>query len=59
MAIERIQDFSSLLEAPSPAVLTTYRKNRTAATSPVWYRFNGGWFEIVIAENDVKLQLGL
>jgi hypothetical protein len=56
VAIERIQDFSSLLEAPSPAVLTTYRKSGTAATSPVWFRFTGSWFEIVIAENDVKLR---
>jgi hypothetical protein len=56
VAIERIQDFSSLLEAPSPAVLTTYRKDGTAATSPVWFRFNDGWFEVVIAEDDVKLQ---
>jgi hypothetical protein len=51
-----VQEFSSLLEAPSPAVLTTYRANGTAATSPVWFRFRDGCFEVVIAENDVKLR---
>ena len=51
-----MQKFSSLLEAPSPAVLTTYRKDGTAATSPVWFRFHDGCFEVVIAENDVKLR---
>jgi hypothetical protein len=56
VAIERMQNFSSLLEAPSPAVLTTYRKDGTAATSPVWFRFHAGCFEVVVAENDVKLR---
>jgi hypothetical protein len=51
-----MQKFSSLLESPSPAVLTTYRKDGTAATSPVWFRFHDGCFEVVIAENDVKLR---
>jgi len=36
--------------APSPAVLTTYRKDGTAVTSPVWFRFRGDTFEVVIAE---------
>jgi hypothetical protein len=46
----------SLLEAPSPAVLITYRKNGEASASPVWFRFHDGHFEVVIAENDVKLR---
>ena len=49
-------EFDSLLQAPSPAVLTTYRKDGTAVTSPVWFRFQGDSFEVVIAENDVKLR---
>src|SRR5436190_13472733 len=51
-----MQKFLSLLEAPSPAVLTTYRKDGTAVASPVWFRFRDGCFEVVIAENDVKLR---
>ena len=33
------EGFESLLEGPSPAVLTTYRKDGTALVSPVWFRF--------------------
>ncbi len=51
-----MQEFSSLLEAPSPAVLTTYRGDGTAVTSPAWFRLRDGCFEVVIAENDVKLR---
>ena len=51
-----MQAFSSLLEAPSPAVLTTCRQDGSAATSPVWFRFHDRCFEVVIAENDVKLR---
>ena len=46
----------SLLEAPSPAVLTTYRKDGSAHTVPVWYRWTGEAFEVVIAKGDVKLR---
>jgi PPOX class probable F420-dependent enzyme len=46
----------SLLEAPSAAVLTTYRKDGSANVSPVWFRWAEGAFEIVIAEGDVKLR---
>ncbi len=46
----------SLLEAPSPAVLTTYRKDGSANVSPVWFQCNDGTFEVVIAEGDVKLK---
>jgi PPOX class probable F420-dependent enzyme len=45
----------SLLEAPSPAVLTTYRKDGTAAVSPVWFRWADDRFEVVIAKGDTKL----
>jgi PPOX class probable F420-dependent enzyme len=45
----------TLLEAPSPAVLTTYRTDGSAFVSPVWFRWAGGVFEVVIAEGDVKL----
>ena len=51
-----IEAVRSLLEARSPAVLTTYRKDGSANTSPVWFRFSAGAFEIVIAEGDVKLR---
>jgi PPOX class probable F420-dependent enzyme len=46
----------TLLEAPSPAVLTTYRKDDSAQPTPVWFRWHDGAFEIVIAEGDVKLR---
>src|SRR4051812_41364947 len=46
----------SLLEEPAPAVLTTYRRDGSAATSPVWFRFNGDAFEVVVAAGDVKLK---
>jgi PPOX class probable F420-dependent enzyme len=43
------------LEGPSAAVLQTYRRDGTALVSPVWFRFAGGVFEVVIAEDDIKL----
>lgn len=46
----------SLLDGPSPAVLTTYRQNGTAVVSPVWFRYHDGAFEVVIAEDDVTLR---
>jgi PPOX class probable F420-dependent enzyme len=49
-------DISSLLAAPSPAVLTTYRTDGSALVTPVWFRHRDGAFEVVIAEGDVKLQ---
>jgi hypothetical protein len=51
-----MREFASLLEAPSPAVLTTYRKDGTAVASPVWFRFRDDTFEVVIAEGDLKLR---
>jgi hypothetical protein len=51
-----VDDVASLLQAPSPAVLTTYRKDGTAAVSPVWFQFRDNAFEVVIGEDDVKLR---
>jgi hypothetical protein len=45
MAGEWIERVRSLLEAPSPAVLTTYRKDASALDSPVWFRRNDGAFD--------------
>jgi PPOX class probable F420-dependent enzyme len=53
---EWIEDLGSLLDAPSPAVLTTYRQDGSALVSPVWFRWHERAFEVVIAEGDVKLQ---
>jgi hypothetical protein len=49
-----LDEVRSLIEAPSPAVLTTYRKDGSALTTPVWFRFYDGAFEVVLAEGDVK-----
>jgi nitroimidazol reductase NimA-like FMN-containing flavoprotein (pyridoxamine 5'-phosphate oxidase superfamily) len=51
-----VEPVRSLLEAPAPAVLTTYRKDASAHTVPVWYRWTGEAFEVVIAKGDVKLR---
>ena len=51
-----IEGVRSLLEAPSPAVLTTYRKDASALVSPVWFRWNDEAFEVVIAQGDLKLR---
>ena len=51
--IERVR---SLLEAPAPAVLTTYRQDGSAFVTPVWFRWLDGAFEVVVAEGDVKLR---
>jgi PPOX class probable F420-dependent enzyme len=48
------QGVASLLAAPSAAVLSTYRRNGSVLTSPVWYRWTGEEFEIVVAKDDVK-----
>src|SRR5262245_16068647 len=53
---ERLRPVRSLLDAPSPAVLTTYRQNGSALVTPVWFRFAEDAFEVVIAEGDVKLR---
>ncbi|HEY1479967.1 MAG TPA: TIGR03618 family F420-dependent PPOX class oxidoreductase [Gaiellales bacterium] len=46
----------SLLDGPSPAVLTTYRMDGSALVSPVWFRYADEAFEVVVAEGDVKLR---
>jgi Pyridoxamine 5'-phosphate oxidase len=33
-----------------------YRRDGSALTSPVWYRWENGAFEIVVAQGDVKLR---
>jgi PPOX class probable F420-dependent enzyme len=48
-------DLQTLLDGPAAAVLTTYRSDGTAATSPVWVRQHGGALEVVIVEGDAKL----
>ena len=48
-----VEPVRSLLEAPSPAVLTTSRMDGSAHTVPVWYRWIGEAFEVVIAKGDV------
>jgi PPOX class probable F420-dependent enzyme len=53
--MEWLERVRSLLEAPSPAVMTTYRKDGSALVSPVWFRWSDGAFEVVIAKGDVKL----
>jgi hypothetical protein len=45
-------DFRTLLEDASPAVLTTYRKDDSAIATPVWFRWFDGAFEVVIAKGD-------
>jgi PPOX class probable F420-dependent enzyme len=56
MTGEWIEPMRSLLEGPSPAVLTTYRQDGSALVSPVWFRWHDGAFEVVIAEGDLKLR---
>ncbi len=51
-----LEDVATLLDAPSAAVLTTMRSDGTPHTSPVWYRWTGSAFEVVIARGDVKLR---
>jgi len=50
------ESIRTLLDAPSAAVLTTYRTDGSALTSPVWFRWTGRAFEVVIAQGDVKLR---
>jgi PPOX class probable F420-dependent enzyme len=51
-----LRSVKSLLDGPSPAVLATHRKNGTMKLSPVWFRYEGAYFEIIIADDDVKLK---
>jgi PPOX class probable F420-dependent enzyme len=51
-----LTDVATLLDGPSPAVLTTIRKDGSPLTSPVWFHWTGDVFELVITRDDVKLQ---
>ena len=51
------ESMGSLLEAPSPATLTLYRADGTALVSPVWFRLHDQEFEIVVARDDLKVDL--
>ena len=51
-----LEPLRSLLDAPAPAVLTTYRRDGSAAVSPVWFRYTGQAFEFVVAKSDVKMR---
>lgn len=46
----------SLLDSAAPAVLATYRRDGQTLVSPVWFRWNEGAFEVVVAEGDLKLR---
>ena len=50
-----LNDVRSLLNAPSAAVLMTYRPDGSADVSPVWFRCTEDAFEAVIADGDAKL----
>jgi PPOX class probable F420-dependent enzyme len=56
MASLTLADVRPLLDGPSPAVLTTVRKDGSPLTSPVWFDWTGEAFQIVIARDDVKLR---
>ena len=49
-----LEDLRSLLDAPAPAVLLTYRADGSADVSPVWFRVAGEAFEVVVAKSDKK-----
>ena len=55
MARVTLDEVRSLLDAPSPAVLTVYRPDGSALVSPVWYRATDDAIEMVIAAGDGKL----
>ena len=45
--------FKTLLDAPSPAVLAISARG-SVKLSPVWFRYESGYFEVVIADGDVS-----
>ncbi len=49
-------EFAALLAGPCPAVLTTYRSDGSALTSPVWVGLGSGAFEIVMTVRDGKVR---
>lgn len=52
----QLDEFEFVFAGATPAVLQTYRKDGTAKLSPVWFRHNRDYFEVVIAEDDIKLK---
>jgi hypothetical protein len=52
-----LDDVRSLLDAPSPAALVTYRADGSADVSPVWYGCTDSAFEIVVAAGDLEASL--
>jgi PPOX class probable F420-dependent enzyme len=50
----KLDDVRSLLDAPSPAALLTYRPDGTADVSPVWFRCTEVAFEVTVATDDPK-----
>ena len=46
----------AVLGAASAAVLAVYRPDGEIVMSPVWFRAEGEWIEIVVAEGDAKLE---
>ena len=51
-----LDDFRSLLDAPSPAALVTYGADGSADVSPVWFRCTDSASEVVVAADDPKLR---
>lgn len=56
MARLRLDDVLPLLDAPSAAALAVHRADGSIHLSPVWYRWTGDAFEVVIAPGDGKLK---
>jgi hypothetical protein len=49
-----LEELRSLLDAPAPALLLTYRADGSADMSPEWFRVAGERFEVVVAKSDKK-----
>jgi|SRR5579863_10148708 PPOX class probable F420-dependent enzyme len=56
MESDTLDRVRTLIEGAAPAVLTTYRRDGSAHVSPVWFRWDGDAFEVVIAKGDAKLR---
>jgi PPOX class probable F420-dependent enzyme len=56
MTAPDLRAMKGLLDAPAPAVLATHRKDGSVKLSPVWFRHEGDFFEVVIADDDLKLK---
>ena len=50
-----LEPIRTLLDAPSPAVLTVYREDGAAIATPVWFRVLDDAIEVVIASADAKV----